>query len=219
METIIGKNTTARKGAPAKLSYLTTIPKYWHNDDGSLREFETPEGLKTGPEIKKEDLFNKYSGGTPAGIYKFTNEPAIGYENKKGYSSGLEALPGTPKNISRTFWTDEKGERQFLGSSMAYHQYPGEKAKVIRDKALKDLNISNELSGSCLQNMECDNKDMGILLESNPSFRDSLVVIVPSMGELSAAAIKNFAKSFDKAKTKKEQGQILQRMQALATFN
>ena len=102
---------------------------------------------------------------------------------------------------------------------MAYHQYPGEKAKVIRDKALKDLNISNELSGACLQNMECDNKDMGILLESNPSFRDSLVVIVPSMGELSAAAIKNFAKSFDKAKTKKEQGQILQRMQALATFN
>ena len=60
---------------------------------------------------------------------------------------------------------------------------------------------------------------MGILLESNPSFRDSLVVIVPSMGELSRAAVEGFAKRFDNAETKEEQGKVLQKLQALATLD
>jgi hypothetical protein len=110
METIVGKTTSARKGAPSKLSYAATIPEFWHNDDGSLREFETPEGLKTGPEIIEEGLAKKYSGTTPAGIYKFTNEPAKGYEKKKGYSSKLEALPGTPKNFVTTKYKGKRGK-------------------------------------------------------------------------------------------------------------
>ena len=216
METIVGKTTSARKGAPSELSYTATLPKFWYNDDGSLREFETSEGLKTGPEIKKEGLAEKYSGTTPAGIYEFTNQPVKAYENL-GYSSYLKGVGETPDPTTRTYFTNERGERQYVSSSTAYHPYPGEKAKVIRDKALKDLNISNELSGSCLQNMECDNKDMGILLESNPSFRDSLVVLNPAMGELSAAAIDDLAKRFDSADSEKEKSKVLQKLLALST--
>jgi hypothetical protein len=219
METIIGKNTALHKGAVAQLSYGTTLKKNWYNGDGSLRKFETEEGLKTGPEIKEEGLWEKYGGGaTAAGIYEFTHQPVKGYEKYPGYNSYLKALPGTPTNFVTTKYRGEDGKLNALGSYMGYHQFPN-KLKEIRAHALKKLDISNELSAGCVQNSECDNIDMGILLQSNPSMADSLIILNANMGPLSAAAIENFAKSFDKAKTKKEQGQILQRMQALATFN
>ena len=218
METIVGKTTSARKGALDDLSYATTLEEFWYNANGSLREFETPEGLKTGPEIKKEGLAEKYSGATPAGIYEFTNQPVKAYE-KLGYSSYLKGVGETPDPVKKTYFTNEKGEKEYLQSLGAYHPYPGPKAKAVRAEALERLDISNELSAGCIQNSECDNMDMGILLQSNPSMADSLIILNANMGELSAAAIKNFAKSFDKAKTTKEQGQILQRMQALATIN
>ena len=208
METIVGRTTSARKGAPSELSYAATLEKNWYNADGSLREFETLEGLKTGPEIEEEGLAEKYSGTTPAGIYEFTNQPVKAYE-KLGYSSYLKGVGETPDPTTRTYFTNEKGERQYVHSSTAYHPYPGEKAKAIRDKALKDLNISNELSGSCLQNMDCDNRDMGILLNSNPSFRDSLIILNPNMGALSAEAVRQLAVEFDLAQSKKEQEDIL----------
>ena len=208
METIVGKTTSARKGALDDLSYATTLEKYWYNDDGSLREFETPEGLKTGPEIKEEGLAEKYSGATPAGIYEFTNQPVKAYENL-GFSSYLKGVGETPDPVKKTYFTNEKGEREYVQSFGAYHPYPGPKAKAVRDRALKDLNISNELSSGCLQNMDCDNRDMGILLNSNPSFRDSLIILNPNMGALSAEAVRQLAERFDLAQSKKEQEAVL----------
>ena len=57
--------------------------------------------------------------------------------------------------------------------------------------------------------MDCDNRDMGILLNSNPSFRDTLIILNPNMGALSAEAVRQLAVEFDSAQSKKEQEDIL----------
>ena len=216
METIVGKNTTARKGAKGELSYGTTLKSNWYNKDGSLRKFETPVGLKTGPEIKEEKLFEEFGGGTPSGIYRFTNEPLEPYKNYEGYSSGLNALEGTPHNTTYTSYLDEFGEKNYLRSVMGYHPFP-EKLEAQRSEALERLDISNELSAGCLQNSECDNRDMGILLKSNPSMADTLVILNPEMGDLSMSAINDLAKRFDSAESEKEKSGVLQKLLALST--
>ena len=219
METIVGKNTALHKGAVAQLSYGTKFKENWYNGDGSLRKFETPEGLKTGPEIKREGLWEKYGGGaTAAGIYEFTSQPVKGYEKYTGYNSYLKALPGTPTNFVKTKYRGEDGKLNALGSYMGYHQFPN-KLKEIRADALKRVDISNELSDGCVQNSECDNIDMGILLRSNPSMADSLIILNADMGPLSAAAIADLAKRFDSAKSEKEKSKVLQKFQALAALD
>ena len=207
METIVGKNTTARKGATSKVSYATIHEEYWYNKDGSLREFRTPEGLKTGPEIKAEGLYEKYGAGTPAGIYEFTNEPLKSYKNL-GYSSDLKALPGTPENLVHSYFKDETGKLKKVTGYTGYHPFPSRLAKV-RQEALDRLDLSNELSAGCIQNSECDNRDMGILLQSNPSMADSLIILNPAMGELSEEAVKQLAVKFDLAQSKKEKEDVL----------
>jgi hypothetical protein len=217
METIVGKNTALHKGAVPQIAYAAKFRKNWYNENGSLRMFETPEGLKSGPEIKKEKLWEKYGGGsTTAGIYEFTHQPIKGYEKYPGYNSYLRALPGTPTNFTQTTYRDEDGKLHALGSMMGYHQVPN-RLKEVRNKALKDLNISNALSDGCIQNSECDNKDMGILLRSEPTLADTLVILSADIGDLSMSAIDNLAKSFDDAKGEKEKSRVLQKLQALAT--
>ena len=215
METIVGKHTRRQAGQPPTLSYSTTYEKYWYNKDGSLRKFETPEGIKTGPEIKEEGLFRKYGGNTPTGIYEFTDIPLKKYKGK-GYSAYLQALPGTPENFDWTYFENEKGEKDRIGSFMGYHPFP-EKLKAQRSEALERLDISNELSAGCLQNSECDNRDMGILLKSNPSMADTLVILNADMGDYSAAAIDDLAKRFDSAESEKEKSGVLQKLLALST--
>jgi len=215
MPAIVGKTTEERKGAPMELSYATTLPKFWYNKDKSLREFETPEGLKTGPEIQEERIYERYGANTPAGIYKFTGVPVPGYENYPGYSSELEALPGTPSNFTPTMYTDEYGERRGVSSDFTYHPLP-QGTELFRGQALEDPEITNQLSGGCVQNSDCDNRDMGVLLENNASFRDSLIILNSGMGDLTSKAIQELAEKFDMAQSKGEQKEVLQQLAQLS---
>lgn len=220
MPTIVGTSTDTRKGKPDELGYAASLSRLAKNDDGSIRKWETPEGLKTTEEVKRESLFYEYGAGTPAGVYKFTNRPSKGYENYEGYSSGLEAYPGTPENVTYAKYQKgipySEGVMDSISSGFEYHPLPKDYNYKFRSEALEDSEISNYLSAGCIQNSDCNNKDLGALLENNASFRDSLIILNSGMGDLTSKAIQELAEKFDMAQSKGEQKEVLQQLAQLS---
>jgi hypothetical protein len=220
MPTIVGTSTDTRKGKPDELGYAASLSRLAKNDDGSIRKWETPEGLKTTEEVKRESLFYEYGAGTPAGVYKFTNRRSKGYENYEGYSSGLEAYPGTPENVTYAKYQKgipySEGVMDSISSGFEYHPLPKDYNYKFRSEALENSEISNYLSAGCIQNSDCNNKDLGELLENNASFRDSLIVLNSGMGDLTSKAIQELAEKFDMAQSKGEQKEVLQQLAQLS---
>ena len=241
-ESIVGKNITGKNPVP----YSAILSRNWKNEDGSYKTFDIPgHGQMTGPEAKKL-YNQLGGGSTPEGIFLYNKKVVRDYSKKDKHGNfvyptvtledGTE-IPATSKltaiddptlagNIPRITGEDhytrlyeinpKTGEKEFvMKTAAASHPIPKSVYKV-RNDALNDPDIANNLSAGCPQRNDCHQTELIQWVHNPATGVDTLQVINSITNPKDGLLLKQHLKEIDEGKhTKKQRKTIVERILAL----